>query len=87
MRIGIFTDTYLPYISGLVASELMLKKALEDNATVSKDEVNTALNNFYNSYEETVKNYLEAEKDFDSKAEGTEEKTEAEEKVKSLKTK
>ena len=30
MRIGIFTDTYLPYISGLVTSELMLKKALED---------------------------------------------------------
>ncbi|MBO6195815.1 MAG: glycosyltransferase [Bacilli bacterium] len=30
MRIGIFSDTYLPYISGLVTSELMLKKALED---------------------------------------------------------
>lgn len=30
MRIGIFTDTYLPYVSGLVTSELMLKKALED---------------------------------------------------------
>ena len=30
MRIGIFTDTYSPYISGLVTSELMLKKALED---------------------------------------------------------
>ena len=29
MRIGIFTDTYLPYISGLVTSELMLKKSLE----------------------------------------------------------
>lgn len=29
MRIGIFTDTYLPYVSGLVTSELMLKKALE----------------------------------------------------------
>lgn len=29
MRIGIFTDTYLPYISGLVTSELMLKEALE----------------------------------------------------------
>ena len=30
MRIGIFSDTYSPYISGLVTSELMLKKALED---------------------------------------------------------
>ena len=29
MRIGIFTETYTPYISGLVTSELMLKKALE----------------------------------------------------------
>ena len=29
MRIGIFTDTYLPYVSGLVTSELMLKRALE----------------------------------------------------------
>ncbi|MBR3898397.1 MAG: glycosyltransferase [Bacilli bacterium] len=29
MRIGIFSDTYTPYISGLVTSEVMLKKALE----------------------------------------------------------
>ena len=29
MRIGIFTDSYTPYISGLVTSELMLKEALE----------------------------------------------------------
>jgi len=29
MRIGIFTDAYTPYISGLVTSEVMLKKALE----------------------------------------------------------
>lgn len=29
MRIGIFTDTYLPYVSGVVTSELMLKKSLE----------------------------------------------------------
>lgn len=29
MRIGIFTETYTPYISGLVTSELMLKKTLE----------------------------------------------------------
>ncbi len=31
MRIGIFTETYTPYISGLVTSEVMLKKALEKN--------------------------------------------------------
>ena len=31
MRIGIFTETYTPYISGLVTSEVMLKKALEEN--------------------------------------------------------
>ncbi len=29
MRIGIFTETYAPYISGLVTSEMMLKKGLE----------------------------------------------------------
>ena len=29
MRIGIFTETYSPYISGLVTSEVMLKNALE----------------------------------------------------------
>ncbi len=29
MRIGIFTETYTPYISGLVTSEIMLKKSLE----------------------------------------------------------
>ena len=29
MRIGIFTDAYTPYISGVVTSEVMLKKALE----------------------------------------------------------
>ncbi len=29
MRIGIFSETYAPYISGLVTSEIMLKKALE----------------------------------------------------------
>ena len=26
MRLGIFTETYTPYISGLVTSEVMLKK-------------------------------------------------------------
>jgi len=30
MKIGIFTETYTPYISGLVTSELMLKNALEE---------------------------------------------------------
>lgn len=29
MKIGIFTETYKPYISGLVTSEVMLKEALE----------------------------------------------------------
>ena len=29
MRIGIFTDAYTPYISGVVTSEVMLKQALE----------------------------------------------------------
>jgi len=29
MRIGIFSDSYTPYISGLVTSEVMLKEALE----------------------------------------------------------
>ena len=29
MRIGIFTETYTPYISGLVTSEIMLKDALD----------------------------------------------------------
>lgn len=29
MKIGIFTETYTPYISGLVTSEVMLKKGLE----------------------------------------------------------
>lgn len=29
MRIGIFTEAYTPYISGLVTSEIMLKKGLE----------------------------------------------------------
>ena len=30
MRVGIFTDTYLPYVSGLVTSVLMLKTSLEE---------------------------------------------------------
>ena len=34
MRIGIFTETYTPYISGLVTSEVMLKEALEKNEKI-----------------------------------------------------
>ena len=30
MRIGIFTDTYTPYINGVTTSVLMLKKGLEN---------------------------------------------------------
>ena len=30
MRIGIFTDTYTPFINGVTTSVLMLKKGLED---------------------------------------------------------
>ena len=30
MRIGIFTEVYTPYVSGVVTSILMLKKSLED---------------------------------------------------------
>ena len=29
MRIGIFTDTYTPFINGVTTSVLMLKKSLE----------------------------------------------------------
>ena len=34
MRIGIFSETYAPYISGLVTSEMMLKKALEKHMSI-----------------------------------------------------
>ena len=30
MRIGIFTEAYTPYVSGVVTSIMMLKKSLED---------------------------------------------------------
>ena len=30
MRVGIFTEVYKPYVSGVVTSILMLKKSLED---------------------------------------------------------
>ncbi|MBR2840482.1 MAG: glycosyltransferase [Bacilli bacterium] len=51
MRIGIFTETYSPYISGLVTSEVMLKKALEKLG--HKVYVVTAnLESFHYQYEE-----------------------------------
>ena len=34
MRIGIFTDTYTPYINGVTTSVLMLKKSLEKKGHV-----------------------------------------------------
>ena len=34
MRIGIFTDTYVPYINGVTTSVLMLKKALEQKGHI-----------------------------------------------------
>ena len=34
MRIGIFTDTYTPFINGVTTSVLMLKKALEKRGHV-----------------------------------------------------
>ena len=33
MRIGLFTDTYPPYINGVSTSTMMLKKALEKEST------------------------------------------------------
>jgi len=51
MRIGIFTETYTPYISGLVTSEVMLKKALEKKGhTVYV--VTANLENFHYEYDE-----------------------------------
>ena len=59
MRIGIFTEVYTPYISGVVTSEVMLKKALEKmghevykkyNLTVEEME-----DGLFNAYEEIGK--------------------------------
>ena len=51
MRIGIFTETYTPYISGLVTSEVMLKDALERlGHTVYV--VTTNLESFHYDYDE-----------------------------------
>ena len=51
MRIGIFTETYTPYISGLVTSEVMLKKALEKLGH-EVYVVTANLENFHYSYDE-----------------------------------
>ena len=54
MRIGIFTETYTPYISGLVTSELMLKKALEKKGH-EVYVVTANLENFHYEYDEKEK--------------------------------
>ena len=54
MRIGIFTETYTPYISGLVTSELMLKKALEKKSH-EVYVVTANLTNFHYEYDEKEK--------------------------------
>ena len=51
MRIGIFTETYTPYISGLVTSEVMLKKALEEKGH-EVYVVTANLENFHYEYDE-----------------------------------
>ena len=51
MRIGIFTDTYLPYVSGVVTSELMLKRALEEMGHTVYI-VTANLENFHYEYDE-----------------------------------
>ena len=51
MRIGIFTETYTPYISGLVTSEVMLKKALEKKGH-EVYVVTANLENFHYEYNE-----------------------------------
>lgn len=54
MRIGIFTDSYTPYISGLVTSEVMLKEALEKQGhTVYV--VTANLKDFHYEYDEEEK--------------------------------
>lgn len=50
MRIGIFTDTYLPYISGLVTSVDMLKKSLEKQGHIVYI-VTANLENFHYDYD------------------------------------
>ena len=54
MRIGIFSETYTPYISGLVTSEVMLKKALEKKGHVVYV-VTANLESFHYEYDEKEK--------------------------------
>ncbi len=54
MRIGIFSETYTPYISGLVTSELMLKNALEKKGH-EVYVVTANLTNFKYEYDEKEK--------------------------------
>lgn len=54
MRIGIFTETYAPYISGLVTSEIMLKKGLEKLGH-EVYVVTANLENFHYEYDEEEK--------------------------------
>ena len=51
MRIGIFSETYTPYISGLVTSEIMLKKALEKKGHIVYV-ITANLTNFKYEYDE-----------------------------------
>ena len=51
MRIGIFTDAYTPYVSGVVTSEVMLKKSLEKLGH-EVYVVTANLENFHYSYDE-----------------------------------
>ena len=54
MRIGIFTDTYTPYVSGVVTSEVMLKESLEKMGH-EVYVVTANLENFHYSYDEKEK--------------------------------
>lgn len=54
MRIGIFTDSYTPYISGLVTSEVMLKEALEKQGHIVYV-VTANLKDFHYEYDEKEK--------------------------------
>ena len=56
MRIGIFTETYTPYISGLVTSVVMLKKALEKKGH-EVYVVTANLESFKHEYDEKEKIY------------------------------
>ena len=57
MRIGLFTDTYPPYINGVSTSVYMLKKSLEKNDNNKKYETKVLLSS--KSYEMQLKNTKE----------------------------